>query len=151
MLTPPLVHSQGGFAVFATTGVAHIGCCVVVVLTSCTLNEPSAQFGAQPPERALGLRVKVPRVVVSVALPNATVGLPPPPPPIRPVTMTYSTAAKTTVMATIRMVAITGDTAFSSFRTGQLRFMFCPLGGFPHRPTHPPCPWIKLSSRTSSH
>src|SRR2546421_563798 len=30
--------------------------------------------------------------------------------------MTYSTAASTTVMATIRMVAITGDTAASSFR-----------------------------------
>src|SRR2546430_17422509 len=34
----------------------------------------------------------------------------------RPDTITYSTAASTTVMATIRMVAITGDTAASSFR-----------------------------------
>src|SRR6266581_8855250 len=34
----------------------------------------------------------------------------------RPDTITYSTAASTTVIATIRMVAITGDTAASSFR-----------------------------------
>src|SRR5439155_642769 len=34
----------------------------------------------------------------------------------RPDTITYSTAASTTVMATIRMVAITGDTAASCFR-----------------------------------
>src|SRR3989441_7803629 len=40
----------------------------------------------------------------------------PPGPVIRPDTITYSTAASTTVMATIRMVAITGDTAASSFR-----------------------------------
>src|SRR3989442_5371857 len=33
-----------------------------------------------------------------------------------PDTITYSTAASTTVIATIRMVAITGDTAASSFR-----------------------------------
>src|SRR2546426_2091994 len=33
-----------------------------------------------------------------------------------PDTITYSTAASTTVMATIRMVAITGDTAASSLR-----------------------------------
>src|SRR5437667_4917288 len=38
----------------------------------------------------------------------------PPGPVIRPDTMTYNTAASTTVMATIRMVAITGDTAASS-------------------------------------
>src|SRR2546428_9151950 len=38
----------------------------------------------------------------------------PPGPVIRPDTITYSTAASTTVMATIRMVAITGDTAASS-------------------------------------
>src|SRR3990172_9009334 len=41
---------------------------------------------------------------------------PPPGPTKRPETMTYNTAASTTVMATIRMVAITGDTACSSFR-----------------------------------
>src|SRR5437667_12763154 len=40
----------------------------------------------------------------------------PPGPVIRPDTITYSTAARTTVMATIRMVAITGDTAASSLR-----------------------------------
>src|SRR5439155_23768725 len=40
----------------------------------------------------------------------------PPGPVIRPDTITYSTAASTTVMATIRMVAITGDTAASSLR-----------------------------------
>src|SRR5881409_2945384 len=40
----------------------------------------------------------------------------PPGPVSRPDTITYSTAASTTVMATIRMVAITGDTAASSFR-----------------------------------
>src|SRR3989454_4395020 len=34
----------------------------------------------------------------------------------RPDLITYSTAASTTVIATIRMVAITGDTAASSFR-----------------------------------
>src|SRR5438445_5265656 len=34
----------------------------------------------------------------------------------RPDTITYSTAASTTVIATIRMVAITGDTAASSLR-----------------------------------
>src|SRR3989441_5279853 len=34
----------------------------------------------------------------------------------RPDTITYSTAASTTVIATIRMVAITGDTPASSFR-----------------------------------
>src|SRR5207245_6557013 len=37
-------------------------------------------------------------------------------PLIRPDTITYSTAASTTVMASIRMVAITGDTAASSLR-----------------------------------
>src|SRR2546427_12256690 len=40
----------------------------------------------------------------------------PPGPVIRPDAITYSTAASTTVMATIRMVAITGDTAASSLR-----------------------------------
>src|SRR5437899_11011888 len=40
----------------------------------------------------------------------------PPGPVIRPDTITYSTAASTTVIATIRMVAITGETAVSSLR-----------------------------------
>src|SRR5881396_1948508 len=47
---------------------------------------------------------------------NVTRGLFPPTGVIRPDTMTYNTAASTTVMATIRMVAITGDTAASSLR-----------------------------------
>src|SRR5437773_3318511 len=46
---------------------------------------------------------------------NVARGLFPPTGVIRPDTMTYNTAASTTVMATIRMVAITGDTAASSF------------------------------------
>src|SRR5439155_11875884 len=41
---------------------------------------------------------------------------PPPGPTNRPDTITYSTAARTTVIATMRMVAMTGDTASSSFR-----------------------------------
>src|SRR5438046_9184970 len=39
--------------------------------------------------------------------------------------MTYNTAASTTVMATIRMVAITGDTAASSFL--MMVFIACVL------------------------
>src|SRR5439155_15839992 len=46
---------------------------------------------------------------------------PPPGPTNRPDTITYSTAARTTVIATMRMVAMTGDTASSSFR--MMRFM----------------------------
>src|SRR5437773_3296714 len=46
---------------------------------------------------------------------NVAKGLFPPTSVMRPDTMTYNTAASTTVMATIRMVAITGDTAASSF------------------------------------
>ncbi len=63
---------------------------------------------------------------------NVTTGFTVPPPPIRPVTITYKTAASTTVMATMRMVAITGDTPESSLRMTQLRFMgLCPPAGFP--------------------
>jgi hypothetical protein len=40
--------------------------------------------------------------------------------------MTYNTAARTTVMATIRMVAMTGDTASASLRNAQFFFMLCP-------------------------
>src|SRR3990172_2514451 len=43
----------------------------------------------------------------------------------KPATMTYSTAASTTVIATIRMVPITGDTAFPSSR--WVRLMLAPL------------------------
>jgi hypothetical protein len=45
-----------------------------------------------------------------------------PGPEINPDTMTYSTAASTTVIATIKIVAMTGDTAFSSFR--RMVFIF---------------------------
>src|SRR5437667_12735325 len=41
---------------------------------------------------------------------------PPPGPTNRPGTITYSTAARTTVIATMRMVAMTGDTASPSLR-----------------------------------
>ena len=47
----------------------------------------------------------------------------PPGPLIKPETITYRTAASTTVIATIRMVAITGDTALSSFRTRRTFFI----------------------------
>src|SRR5207245_3079283 len=54
----------------------------------------------------------------------------PPGPLIKPETITYSTAASTTVIATIRMVAITGDTAASSFR--MMLFMVLSSCGIPH-------------------
>src|SRR5438874_10461336 len=47
---------------------------------------------------------------------NVTRGLFPLTGEIRPDTMTYNTAASTTVIATMRMVAMTGDTAASSLR-----------------------------------
>ena len=62
------------------------------------------------------------------------------PPPVgvsRPDTITYSTAASTTVIATIRMVAMTGDTAASSLRMrlfmvlSSLRLSPHPLQGGP--------------------
>jgi hypothetical protein len=37
--------------------------------------------------------------------------------------MTYSTAAKTTVIATIKMVAMTGDTASESLRIFHIFFI----------------------------
>src|SRR5207249_8289277 len=52
----------------------------------------------------------------SVTDENVTRGLFPLTGEIRPDTMTYNTAASTTVIATMRMVAMTGDTAASSFR-----------------------------------
>src|SRR2546427_10481292 len=58
--------------------------------------------------------------VVSCRLTPIVCG-PPPGPTNRPDTITYSTAARTTVIATMRMVAMTGDTASSSFR--MMRFM----------------------------
>src|SRR3989441_11432410 len=58
--------------------------------------------------------------VVSCRLTPIVCG-PPPGPTNRPDTITYSTAASTTVIATMRMVAMTGDTASSSFR--MMRFM----------------------------
>src|SRR2546426_728392 len=93
-------------------------------------------------ERAIGLSAVRPPVVVTVSLTadvvsplgvvviNSVQFVPSPDVPIltpitrgpwpvgvsRPDTITYSTAASTTVIATIRMVAITGDTAASSFR-----------------------------------
>src|SRR2546426_2224901 len=93
-------------------------------------------------ERAIGLSAVRPPVVVIVSLTadvvsplgvvviNSVQFVPSPDVPIltpitrgpwpvgvsRPDTITYSTAASTTVIATIRMVAITGDTAASSFR-----------------------------------
>src|SRR5512136_1338360 len=47
---------------------------------------------------------------------KVTTGLLAPGPVIRPDTITYSTAASTTVIATIKIVAMTGDTAWSSLR-----------------------------------
>src|SRR5439155_13432852 len=58
--------------------------------------------------------------VVSCRLTPIVCG-PPPGPTNRPDTITYSTAASTTVIATMRMVAMTGDTVSSSFR--MMRFM----------------------------
>src|SRR6058998_4428315 len=55
---------------------------------------------------------------------------PPPGPTNRPDTITYSTAARTTVIATIRMVAMTGVTALSSFRMRRTFFMFSPPAAF---------------------
>jgi flagellin-like protein len=43
--------------------------------------------------------------------------------PPKPITMTYNTAAKTTVIATIKMVAMTGDTASESFRIFHIFFI----------------------------
>src|SRR5439155_9216426 len=55
---------------------------------------------------------------------NVTRGLFPLTGEIRPDTMTYNTAASTTVIATMRMVAMTGDTAASSLRM-TLFMVFC--------------------------
>src|SRR5438876_7449770 len=61
---------------------------------------------------------------------------PPPGPLIRPDTITYSTAARTTVIATMRMVAITGDTAASSLRmTFFIGFVLLRLSPLPHTGT----------------
>src|SRR5437899_12318798 len=65
--------------------------------------------------------------VVSCRLTPIVCG-PPPGPTNRPDTITYSTAASTTVIATMRMVAMTGDTASSSFR--MMRFMVLSSCGF---------------------
>src|SRR3989454_4689547 len=54
-------------------------------------------------------------------------------PLIRADTITYSTAARTTVIATMRMVAITGDTAASSLRmTFFIGFVLLRLSPLPH-------------------
>src|SRR6266487_2775645 len=59
---------------------------------------------------------------------NVTWGLVAPGPTRRPETITYRTAASTTVIATIRMVAMTGDTAASSLR--MILFMVLSSCGF---------------------
>src|SRR5438093_6436130 len=75
MLTPPLVHSHGGFAVFATTGGdgRHNGC-PVLELNPCILNEFSGQFGTHPPGMPTAVKVNVPGVDVSTGSPNFTTG-----------------------------------------------------------------------------
>src|SRR2546428_5616662 len=52
----------------------------------------------------------------------------PPGPEMSPETMTYSTAASTTVIATIKIVAMTGDTACSSLRKRVFIVSFLPGG-----------------------
>src|SRR6185295_16306541 len=47
----------------------------------------------------------------------------------RPATITYKTAARTTVIATIKMVPITGDTAALFFRPKTVFMWFCPPQG----------------------
>jgi hypothetical protein len=68
--------------------------------------------------------VAVPTVAVPVRLRlNEAVGVLLLPLPPNPITITYRTAARTTVIATIRMVAMTGETALLSFLIFHIFFI----------------------------
>src|SRR6266540_1814467 len=128
ILSAPLPAHK--FEVFASTGgVLQIGTNVVVVLNNWILKEARGQDGLHPPDIPLGAIVYTPGVAVGTAFPNATMGEFEPPPPISPVTMTYRTAASTTVIATRRIVAITGETASTESKTREGRFTCATAGG----------------------